>query len=77
MGKTTVFVDEVLIRRALDVTHLKTKKEVVEFGLRELIRSRDQKPLQEELGSFDLNLSLRELDGTKFPRILFTRILFT
>ena len=43
MRKTTVFVDETLIRDALKVTRLKTKKEVIDAGLRELIKSRDVK----------------------------------
>jgi len=61
MGKTTVFVDEVLIRDALRVTNLKTKKEVIEAGLQELVRKKNQELLQQELGSFDLDLSLKEL----------------
>ncbi len=49
MGKTTVFVDEVLIRDALRVTNLKTKKEVIEAGLQELVRKKNQELLQQEL----------------------------
>jgi Arc/MetJ family transcription regulator len=68
MGKTTVFVDEILIRQALDATQLKTKKEVIEAGLRELVRKKNQELLQQELGSFDLNLSLRELKKRRADR---------
>ena len=68
MGKTTVFVDEKLIRQALEVTHLKTKKEVIEAGLRELVRKKNQELLQRELGSFDLDLSLRELKKRRAER---------
>jgi Arc/MetJ family transcription regulator len=55
--KTTVFVDEGLIKQALRMTNLKTKKDVIEAGLRELVRKRNQELLQQELGSFDLDLS--------------------
>ncbi len=61
MGKTTVFVDDALINQALRVTNLKTKKEVIEAGLRELLRKKNQELLGQELGSFDLDLTLGEL----------------
>ncbi len=61
MGKTTVFVDDALMNQALRVTNLKTKKEVIEAGLRELLRKKNQELLGQELGSFDLDLTLGEL----------------
>ena len=61
MGKTTVLVDEALIKTALKVTHLKSKKEVIEAGLQELIKKRNRALLVRELGSFDIDLSLSEL----------------
>jgi Arc/MetJ family transcription regulator len=61
MGKTTVLVDETLIKTALKVTHLKSKKEVIEAGLQELINKRNRTLLAQELGSFDIDLSLSEL----------------
>ena len=62
MGKTTVFIDENLIQDALRVTNLKTKKDVIEKGLRELLRMKNRKLLKEELGTFDLDLSLNKLE---------------
>lgn len=61
MGNTTVLVDEALIKTALKVTHLKSKKEVIEAGLQELIKKRNRALLVQELGSFDIDLSLSEL----------------
>ena len=61
MGKTTVFVDETLIELALRASKLKTKKEVIEAGLKELVRKKNRDLLREELGSFDIDLSLGEL----------------
>ena len=61
MGKTTVFVDETLISHALKVSKLRTKKEVIEAGLKALVRKKNQELLRGELGSFDIDLSLDEL----------------
>ena len=61
MGKTTVFIDETLIEIALRVSKLKTKKAVIEAGLKELVRKKNRDLLQKELGSFDIDLSLNEL----------------
>lgn len=61
MGKTTVLIDEALIEEALKVTNLKTKKDVIERGLRELLRMKNRELLRKELGTFDIDLSLDEL----------------
>ncbi len=61
MGKTTVLIDETLIKEALKATHLKTKKDVIEQGLRELLRMKNREILRQELGTFDIDLSLEEL----------------
>lgn len=61
MGKTSVLVDEALIENALKATHMKSKKEVIEAGLHELIKKKNRNLLREELGSFEIDLSLEEL----------------
>ncbi len=61
MNKTTVFVDEVLIELALKASKLRTKKEVIEAGLKELVRKKNRDLLRGELGTFDIDLSLDEL----------------
>jgi Arc/MetJ family transcription regulator len=61
MGKTTVLIDEVLIKEALRATNLKTKKSVIEMGLKELLRIKNRELLRCELGTFDIDLSLEEL----------------
>lgn len=68
IGKITVFVDETLIMQALKATGLKTKKEVIEAGLRELVRKKNQELLRQELRSFDLDLSLKELKQRRAER---------
>jgi Arc/MetJ family transcription regulator len=61
MRKTSVLVDETLIKNALKATHMKSKKEVIEAGLQELIKKKNRNLLREELGSFEIELSLEEL----------------
>ena len=61
MGKTTVVIDETLINEAIRATNLKTKREVIEKGLRELLRIKNRELLRQELGTFDIDLSLEEL----------------
>lgn len=62
MGRTTIFIDEKLIDEARRLTNLKTKKEVVEEGLRELIRKKNREALRKELGTYDLDLTPKELE---------------
>jgi Arc/MetJ family transcription regulator len=61
MGKTTVVIDETLINEVIRITNLKTKKEVIEKGLKELLRIKNRELLRQELGTFDIDLSLEEL----------------
>jgi Arc/MetJ family transcription regulator len=61
MGKTTVDIDDILIAQAMQATRLRTKREVIEEGLRELIRNRNRELLRQELGTFDLDLTLDRL----------------
>lgn len=68
MSKTTVFIDDILINAALKVTNLKTKREVIEAGLKELVRKRNRELLRQEFGSFDIDLSLEELKKRRAER---------
>lgn len=65
MGKTTVVIDETLINEVIRITNLKTKKEVIEKGLRELLRIKNRELLRQELGTFDIDLSLEELKNKR------------
>jgi len=68
MKKTTVFVDEALIEVALKASKLRTKKEVIEAGLKELVRKKNRDLLRGELGTFDIELSLDELKKQRAGR---------
>lgn len=61
MGKTTVIIDEQLMKEAMQVTQLHTKREVIEEGLRELVRRKNRDLLREELGTYDLDLTIENL----------------
>jgi len=61
MSKTTVVIDDKLINEAIKIVGARTKREVIEKGLRELIKTRNREALRKELGTYDINLSLDEL----------------
>ena len=65
MQKTTVVIDEKLIEAAMKVTRLGTKREVIEEGLRELVRKRGRELLRSELGSFNLDLTIDALENNR------------
>ena len=62
MRRTTVFIDEKLISEARRLTNIKTKREVIEEGLRELIRKKNRELLRSELGTFDIVLTIKEME---------------
>ena len=62
MAKTTVVIDDELISEAMKASGARTKREVITIGLQELIRKENLEALRQELGTFDLALSLEELE---------------
>ncbi len=62
MKKTTVFIDEQLLQAAMNAIGVRTKKEAIRAGLEALVRFHQRESLQKELGTFDLDLSLQELE---------------
>lgn len=68
MGKTTVVIDEKLLEDAVRVAGVKTKREAIEAGLRELIRKAGREMLRKELGTFDLDLTLKKLQQLRHAR---------
>lgn len=65
MGKTTVVIDDALIEEAMRTTRLRTKRAVIEAGLRELVRQANRELLRSELGTYDLDLTLEGLDALR------------
>lgn len=62
MGKTTIDIDDSLINKALSITHLKTKKAVIELALKDLINRKNQELFRSSLGTFDLALTPEKLN---------------
>ncbi len=62
MRKTTVMIDENLLEEAIQAIGARTKKEAIEAGLRSLIDRHNREALRNELGTFDIDLTLEELE---------------
>lgn len=63
--KTTVVIDDELLQKAMKAAQTKTKRETIEAGLRELVRRKNLEAFIKELGTFDLALSLEELESSR------------
>ncbi len=61
MAKTTVIIDDKLLDEAMKATGANTKRQVITAGLKELIHKRNLEAFRQELGTFDLALSVEEL----------------
>ena len=62
MAKTTVVIDDDLLSAAMKASGARTKKQAITSGLRELIHRKNLESLRRELGTFDLDISLEELE---------------
>jgi len=62
MGKTTVFIDDKLLKSAIKATEARSKKEAIEMGLKELVHRKNVEALRRELGTYDMDLTLEKLD---------------
>jgi Arc/MetJ family transcription regulator len=60
--RTTVVIDDVLMTEAIKAIRARSKKEAIEAGLLELVRKKDREALINELGTFDLDLTLEKLE---------------
>ena len=60
--KALGFADEDLLREAMEAAGVKTKREAIEAGLRELVRRKNLEVLRKELGTFELDLTAEELE---------------
>jgi Arc/MetJ family transcription regulator len=59
--RTNIVIDDELMRRALELSGLKTKKEVVETGLRLLVRIKQQERIRRARGKLKWEGSLDEM----------------
>ncbi len=63
--RTNIVIDDELMAQALKATGLKTKKEVVEQGLKLLIRRQEQQSIRDLKGKLRWEGDLDELRGRK------------
>ena len=68
MGRTNINLDDELISKGLKITGLRTKRELVDLALRELIRKEDQKSILALEGKFSWDGNLDELRKGRFDR---------
>ncbi len=60
--RTTVVIDDELIKEAMRVVKAKTKREAIETALREMVRKKNLEAFIQELDKYDLDLTLEELE---------------
>ena len=60
MKRKNIVIDEVLMKKALKATGIKTQKEIVDFALKELIRRESQKKILELKGSVKWEGDIKE-----------------
>lgn len=65
MGKTTVSIDEGLLQKAIEAIGARSKKEAIEAGLQMLVREHNREALRKELGTFEIDLNLNELEALR------------
>ena len=60
--RSTIDIDDTLIKEAMKLTKAKTKRELINMSLQEIINKARRQRLVNRLGRFNLNLSLEELE---------------
>ena len=68
--RTTIDIDENLLKKAMELTQVKTKKDVVNISLNEMIRARRLKELADMGGNYEIDLTLSDLEEMRRDRIL-------
>lgn len=63
--RTNIVIDDILMRDALKVTGLKTKREAVELGLRTLLKLRQQEEVRKFRGKLQWEGDLDEMRRDK------------
>lgn len=61
MSRTSIDIDDKLIKEGLKITHLKTKKELVNFALQELIKREKRKRIMELQGKLQWDGDLEQM----------------
>jgi Arc/MetJ family transcription regulator len=62
MRKTTVYIDEELLKEAIVAIGARSKKDAIEAGLRSLVQQHNREALRKELGTFEIEMTLDQLE---------------
>lgn len=65
MKKTTVLIDEQLLEEAKKIAGVQTIREVIAIGLHTLVRQSNREALRKELGTYDLDITLEDLEALR------------
>ena len=68
MSRTNIVLDDNLVSKGLKMTGLRTKKDLVDLALRELVRKEDQKSILSLEGKFSWESDLNEIRKDRFVR---------
>ena len=68
MSRTNINLDDKLVSKGLKMTGLRTKRELVDLALRELVRKENQKSILSLEGSMSWKGDLDELRRGRFSR---------
>jgi Arc/MetJ family transcription regulator len=60
--RTTIDINDKLLRKVKNILGVKTKKDAVEYSLEFLIREKQRERLRKKIGKADLDLTLDELE---------------
>ncbi|HCP32406.1 TPA: hypothetical protein DIT45_04090 [Candidatus Acetothermia bacterium] len=63
--RTTVDLDEKLVREVMDLLGVKTKRQAIRRSLEALVKQKKRERLRTKLGNLDLDLSLEELESMR------------
>ncbi len=65
MSRTNIDIDDALVEEAMNLTKKKTKKDLVNYAVEELVRREKRKKLLELEGHVDWNGNLDEMRKTR------------
>lgn len=68
MSRTNIHLDDELVSKGLKITGLRSKRELVDLALRELVRKEDQKSILALEGTFRWEGDLDKLREGRFSR---------
>ena len=66
MSRTNIIMDDELVNSCMNITGIKTKKSLVDFALRELLRTDRQKKLLQLQGKVNWEGDLNEMRKVRF-----------